>query len=91
MPIYEYVADHCGQHPACSKKKEYLHSIRELPLTSCRECGVPIRRIMSTFAAQSGEFGVSSPDPTPLNVTGIRPPRHMPSDSEGGCDGSHDH
>lgn len=90
MPIYEYVADYCSRQPLCSRKKEYLQSLSESPLTACRECQAPIRRIMSTFAARSGDFGVSSPDPTPLNMTGIRAPREMPADSEGGCDG-HDH
>jgi len=90
MPIYEYVADICERRPVCSRRKEYLQPMREAPLTACRECGVAVRRVMSTFAARSGEFGVSSPDPTPLNVTGIRPPKEMPSESEGGCSG-HDH
>jgi putative FmdB family regulatory protein len=91
MPIYEYVADRCEKQPVCTRRKEYLQHVREVPLTACRECGATIRRVMSTFAARSGEFGMSSPDPTPLNMTGIRPPKEMPSDSEGGCGSQHGH
>jgi putative FmdB family regulatory protein len=91
MPIYEYVAEKCERQPICSRRKEYLQHVRELPLTACRECGAPVRKIMSTFAARLGEFGVSTPDPTPLNITGIQPPKEMPSDTEGGCSGRHDH
>lgn len=87
MPIYEYVADQCERQPVCTRRKEYLQHLTEAPLTACRECGAAIRRVMSTFAARSGEFGVSSPEPTALNITGIRPPKQMPSDSEGGCSG----
>ena len=91
MPIYEYIAEQCDREPICSRRKEYIQHVRELPLTACRECGSAIRRIMSTFAARSGEFGLSSPDPTPLNITGIRPPKEMPSENEGRCSGQHDH
>jgi putative FmdB family regulatory protein len=91
MPIYEYIAEQCDREPICSRRKEYIQHVRELPLTACRECGSAIRRIMSTFAARSGEFCLSSPDPTPLNITGIRPPKEMPSENEGGCSGQHDH
>lgn len=91
MPIYEYVAEHCERQPVCSRRKEYFQHVRELPLTTCRECGAAVRRIMSMFAARSGGFGVSAPDPTPLNITGVRPPKEMPSDSEGGCSGEHKH
>ena len=90
MPIYEYVADQCERQPVCSRRKEYFQHMSEMPLTACRECGAAVRRILSTFAARSGEFGVSAPDPTPLNMAGLRPPKEMPSDSEGGCSG-HEH
>lgn len=92
MPMYEYVADRCDKHPACSRRMEYLQSMSERPLAACRDCGVPIRKILSSFAARSGEAGLSSPDPTPLNVTGMSPPQGMIKDAggEGGCSHSHE-
>jgi len=93
MPIYEYLADECLQNPACSRRKEYIQGVSEPALTRCRECEAPIRRVMSSFAARSGAVGVSAPDPTGLNMTGIPAPSSMPSDGEDGCghDHSHDH
>jgi len=93
MPIYEYLADECLRKPACSRRKEYIQSLSEPPLTTCRECSAPIRRVLSSFAARSGAVGVSTPDPTGLNVTGIPAPSTMPSDEDGGCghDHGHDH
>jgi putative FmdB family regulatory protein len=88
MPIYEYAAEQCGRQPACSRKKEYKQRITDPALSECPDCGVPIRRVMSTFAARSGSVGGSSPDPTPLNMTGIKAPSGLPG-GEGGC--SHDH
>ena len=89
MPIYEYLADECLGKPPCSRRKEYIQTVSEPPLTSCRECGAVIRRVMSSFAARSGSVGLSTPDPTGLNVTGIPAPSSMPLDSEGGC--GHEH
>ncbi|GKS57674.1 hypothetical protein YTPLAS18_12010 [Nitrospira sp.] len=91
MPLYEYVADTCRRQPACSRRQEYIQSIGAPPLTACRECGAPIQRIFSSFAARSGTVGVSSPDPTPLNVSGIPAPSAMPSGEGGGCGGDHQH
>ncbi|MGH7229735.1 MAG: FmdB family zinc ribbon protein [Nitrospiraceae bacterium] len=93
MPIYEYVAEQCGRQPACSRRREYLQALAGQPLTACRECGAPIRRIFSSFAARSGDTGVSSPDPTPLNITGMAPPPGTTanSDSEGGCSDGRSH
>jgi putative FmdB family regulatory protein len=86
MPIYEYVADACANRPPCSRRKSYLQRLTDSPLTTCRECGVSIRRVMSSFAAPSGPSGLSSPDLTPLNVTGISAPSSDPSSfqTEGG-------
>lgn len=89
MPIYEYVADRCLRQPVCSRRKEYLQSVKEPALAACKECGASIRKVMSSFAARSGEVGLSSPDPTPLNMTNIPPPREMPSQED--CGGGHDH
>ena len=91
MPIYEYLADECLRKPACSRRKEYIQGMSEAALTECRECGAAIRRVMSSFAARSGAVGVSAPDPTGLNVTGIPAPSSMPADSEGGCGHDHGH
>lgn len=84
MPIYEYVAEHCLRQPPCTQRKEYLQSLTEPPLTACKECGATIRKVMSSFAARSGAVGVSTPDPTPLNVTGMPPPPGMDFSGEGG-------
>ncbi|GIW54754.1 MAG: hypothetical protein KatS3mg082_1158 [Nitrospiraceae bacterium] len=93
MPIYEYLAERCDRQSTCSLKKEYLQPASDAPLTACRECGAPIRRVFSSFAARSGAVGVSRPDPTPLNVTGIPAPTQMPGGgvAEGPCGGGHDH
>ena len=89
MPIYEYLADHCDRQPACLRRKECFQHLSELPLTACRECGAPMRRVLSSFAVRSGGVGQSSPDPTGLNITGIPAPSSMPSEEGGGC--GHDH
>lgn len=91
MPIYEYVADQCRRTPPCSRRREYLQAMAEPALTACRDCGAPIRRVMSAFAARSGAVGVSSPDPTPLNITGIPAPSTMPGSEGGGCGHDHGH
>ncbi|MEW6246619.1 MAG: zinc ribbon domain-containing protein [Nitrospirota bacterium] len=92
MPIYEYLAERCDRQSTCSLKKEYLQRVSDAPLTACRECGAPIRRVFSSFAARSGSVGVSRPDPTPLNVTGIPAPTQMPGGgAEGPCGGGHGH
>jgi putative FmdB family regulatory protein len=95
MPIYEYLAEQCLRQTPCSRRKEYLQSLKDPVLSACKECGASIRKVMSSFAARSGEFGVSSPDPTPLNITGLPPPPGMTesSASEGACGGGegHDH
>jgi len=88
MPIYEYLAVECLRKPACSGRKDYIQSLSEQPLTKCRECEAPIQRVFSLFAARSGAVGVSTPDPTGLNMTNIPAPPKMPSDGEG-C--GHDH
>lgn len=91
MPIYEYLAQHCLRQQPCSKRLEYLQSVTEAPLTHCRECGAAVQRVFSTFAARTGAVGVSTPDPTPLNITGIPAPASMPSAEGGGGCGGHDH
>ena len=93
MPIYEYVAEQCRRQPPCSRRKEYLQSASAPLLTECHDCGMPIRRVFSTFAARSGAVGTSIPDPTPLNVTGIAPPAGMLEGpgGEGSCGDGHGH
>ena len=91
MPIYEYVADECQQRPACTRRKQYLQRMNDAPVTECRECGVSIRRVFSTFAAKSGAAGLSSPDPTPLNITGIPAPETLPGADSGSEGCGHDH
>ncbi len=92
MPIYEYVAEMCQRQPPCSKRKEYLQRVADMPLTQCRDCGAPVRRVFSSFAARSGEVGRSTPDPTGLNITGIPAPSAMPDGGgEGGCGHDHSH
>ncbi|MFO0774195.1 MAG: zinc ribbon domain-containing protein [Nitrospiraceae bacterium] len=90
MPLYEYQAAHCQRQPACSGRKEYLQSIKEPALTACRECGVAMERIMSSFAARSGAVDVSGPAPTGLNLSGIPAPATMPRPEGHACSG-HDH
>jgi len=89
MPIYEYLAERCERNPPCSKRKEYIQGASEPALIRCQECEAPIRRVLSSFAARAGAVGVSTPDPTGLNMTDIPAPSSMPSDSEGDC--GHDH
>ena len=89
MPIYEYLAERCGRQPACSRRKEYRQRITDPALTECADCGAPIHRIMSSFAARSGAVGISSPDPTPLNITGIPAPSGSSDTGEGSC--GHEH
>lgn len=91
MPIYEYLAQRCLRPQPCSKRLEYLQSMSEAPLSHCRECGAAIQRVFSTFAARTGAVGVSTPDPTPLNITGIQAPASMPSAEGGGACGGHGH
>lgn len=91
MPIYEYLADECLRKPSCSRRKEYIQGMSEPVLTQCRECGAAIRRVLSSFAARSGAVGISTPDATGLNITGIPAPSSMPSDAEGGCGHDHSH
>jgi putative FmdB family regulatory protein len=91
MPIYEYVADRCGKQPVCSYRKDYLQRITDQPLTACRDCGAPIHRVMSSFAARSGSVGASSPDPTPLNITGLPAPSGMPVGGGGEDSCGHEH
>lgn len=74
MPIYEYLAEKCLMNPPCPRRKEYLQSISAAPLTQCQECGAAVRRVFSSFAARSGAVGVSTPDPTGLNMTNIPAP-----------------
>ena len=93
MPIYEYVAERCAKQPPCSLRKEYLQAVSAAPLTACGECGALIRRVFSSFAARSGAVGRSTPDPTPLNITGMPAPTGFgdASAGEGGCAGhTHD-
>ncbi len=84
MPIYEYLAERCDRQPSCSLKKEYLQPVTAAPPTACRDCGAPIRRVFSSFTARSGPVGVSRPDPTPLNITGIPALTQMPGGGEEG-------
>lgn len=90
MPIYEYLAAQCRREPRCSGRKEYIHAASAEPVKECRECGAPVTRVFSPFAARSGAVGASRPDPTGLNVTGIPAPPQMQSSSECGGHG-HDH
>lgn len=90
MPLYEYSAKQCLRQPPCSGRKEYLQSINAPPVTACRDCGAALTRLFSSFAARSGAVGVSRPEPTGLNLTGIPAPATMPSDEGHGCAG-HDH
>lgn len=89
--MYEYMAERCLREPSCSRRKAYLQRMADAVLTECQECGAPITRVLSSFAARSGAVGVSSPDPTPLNITGIPAPSDMGggSDGEGLC--GHEH
>lgn len=91
--MYEYMAERCLRQPPCARRKEYLQRMTEASLTECRECGAPITRIFSSFAARSGAVGVSSPDPTPLNIAGIPAPSDMGDGSggEGPCGHEHGH
>jgi len=89
--MYEYVAERCLRQPPCSRRKEYLQRISDAAITECRECGAPIRKIFSSFAARSGEVGASSPDPTPLNMTGIPAPKGMGDGSGGEGPCGHEH
>ncbi len=91
MPLYEYQARECLRQPPCPGRKEYLQSIKEAPVTACRECGAAVERIFSAFAARSGSVGVSAPDPTPLNLSGIPAPTALPMGEGGTCGGDHDH
>ncbi len=83
MPIYEYLAEQCRRQPPCSRRKEYFQHLADPVLTTCRDCGASIRRVFSSFAARSGAVGTSSPDPTPLNITGVPAPSGL-SDGGGG-------
>jgi putative FmdB family regulatory protein len=87
MPIYEYLAERCRRQAPCSKRLEYIQSVSAPALAECRECGAPIRRIFSSFAAKADAVGVSTPDPTPLNITGISAPSTMPSGGQCGGEG----
>ncbi len=89
MPIYEYLADDCRQTPPCLRRKQYLQQVSDPPVTTCRECGTPVRRVLSSFAARSGAVGVSAPDPTPLNPGGFDPPLSMPVGGDEEC--GHEH
>lgn len=91
--MYEYMAERCLREPACSRRKVYLQRMADVALTECRDCRAPITRIFSSFAARSGAVGVSSPDPTPLNITGIQAPSDMGDGSggEGACGHEHGH
>lgn len=89
MPIYEYLADECRQTPPCPRRKQYLQQVHDPPVTACRDCGASMRRVFSSFAARSGTFGVSTPDPTPLNPGGLAPPTSMPEGGDEGC--GHEH
>ena len=90
MPIYEYVTDQCRKKPPCSGRRDYIQGVSAEPLKSCQDCGAAIRRVLSSFAARSGAVGVSSPEPTGLNLSGIPAPAQMPSGSECGGEG-HSH
>jgi hypothetical protein len=87
MPVYEYVAAECRREPPCSRRKEYLQPLTAPVESRCRECGSGISRVLSRFSAKSGPFGVSSPDPTPLNLTGIPAPADYEA-TEDGCSGA---
>lgn len=89
MPIYEYLAEQCLRRPECSRRLEYIEPVSAEPSCRCRECGAGIRRVLSSFAARTGAVGRSSPDPTPLNITGI--PAHSAMPSGGGECGTPGH
>jgi len=90
MPIDEYLTDQCRRQPPCNGRREYIQWLSAEPLKACQECGAVIRRVFSAFAARSGAVGLSSPDPTGLNMTGIPAPSQMPSSGECVSDG-HSH
>lgn len=46
MPIYEYQCQECGQ------RTEELQRLDDPPLTECRECGGPMRKLVSAPAFQ---------------------------------------
>jgi hypothetical protein len=85
MPIYEYLAEQCLRRPECPRRLEYIEPVSAEPSRCCRECGAGIRRVLSSFAARTGVVGQSSPDPTPLNITGIPAPSVIPGGGGEGC------
>ena len=90
MPIYEYMTDHCQRQPPCAGRREYIQGVSAEPLRVCKDYGAAIRRVFSSFATRSGAVGVSSPEPTGLNMTGIPASSQMPSGGECSGDG-HSH
>lgn len=54
MPIYEYRCSACG----ALSEKICRSDVQEI---ACPQCGEPARRIVSLFAAKSGETSASAP------------------------------
>lgn len=46
MPIYEYQCQSCG------RRSEVLQRMDEAPLTTCSECGGPLKKLLSSPAVQ---------------------------------------
>lgn len=46
MPLYEYLCESCG------RRTEVLQRLDEPPLTTCSECGGPLRKLLSAPAFQ---------------------------------------
>jgi putative FmdB family regulatory protein len=46
MPLYEYLCESCG------RRSEALQRLDEAPLTTCSECGGPLRKLLSAPAFQ---------------------------------------
>ncbi len=66
MPIYEYLCEKCG------KQFEVMQKITEDPLTTCKECNGPLKKLISqsTFHLKGSGWYVtdyarkSSPSPS---------------------------
>ncbi len=54
MPIYEYAAaDEGCDH--CRESFEVVQRMADDPLTSCPECGQPVKRLLSSFSVSGGD------------------------------------
>ncbi|MBL8114937.1 MAG: zinc ribbon domain-containing protein, partial [Acidobacteria bacterium] len=46
MPLYEYACESCG------KRTESIQMFSDPPLTTCEECGGPLKKLLSSPAVQ---------------------------------------